>query len=100
MFDVFVKISGAERLSKLSSKNLCTGCLYPGAVKGPKHKCFFTNFCCPSNVHDEMIHILLCENHKKDDANIKLVGKFNDKFIVPLPGTISITISLSMKITI
>ena len=74
--DVFVKMSGAERLSKLNSKNLCTG-----AVKGPKHRCFFTNFCCPSNEHDEKIHILLCENQKKDDVNIKLLAKCKDKFI-------------------
>ena len=30
----FVKMSPAERLSKLKSKNLCLKCLYPGLSKG------------------------------------------------------------------
>ena len=37
----FVNTIPSERLSKLKSKNLCTKCLFPGAVKGPRHKCFF-----------------------------------------------------------
>ena len=32
--EAFVKMSHAERLSKLESKNLCTICLFPGAVNG------------------------------------------------------------------
>ena len=78
----FVKMSPTERLSTLQSKHLCTGCIYPGAVKGPKHRCFFTNYCCPHVSHDsEKLHILLCEVHKKDGANIKLLEKFKMKFI-------------------
>ena len=89
--DDFVKMTPAERLSKLKSKNLCTKCLYPGAVKGPKHKCFFTYYCCPHPSHEggEKCHILLCEKHKKDDKNVKLFEKFKKRFIdncnVPLP---------------
>ena len=62
--ETFVNMSAAGRLSKLTSKNLCTGCLYPGAIKGAKHRCFFTNFCCPSHER-EKIHVLLCDKHKK-----------------------------------
>ena len=77
----FVKMSPKERLSKLKSKNLCCSCLYPGAVKGPKHKCRFTNFCCPSHEKNEKIHVLLCEVHKKDETNVRLLEKFKDRFI-------------------
>ena len=48
----FVKMSPAERLSKFKSKNLCLKCLYPGASKGTKHKCFFTYYCCPHPSHE------------------------------------------------
>ena len=84
-------MTSAERLAKLKSKKLCTKCLYPGALVGPKHKCFFTYYCCPHSSHDgnEKCHILLCEKHKKDDKNQRLLQKFKEKFIdncaVPLP---------------
>ena len=98
--ETFVNMSAAGRLSKLTSKNLCTGCLYPGAIKGAKHRCFFTNFCCPSHER-EKIHVLLCDKHKKDDKNVKLFEKFKDRFIknskTPLPQfSKSITLFSSM----
>ena len=79
----FVNMSPSERLSKLRSKNLCTGCLFPGAEKGPKHKCLFLNFCCPHNSHgtSDKLHVLLCDVHKKESANLKLLEKFKDRFI-------------------
>ena len=86
----FVKLSAAEKLKILTSKNLCTICLFPGSKKG--HKCHYTNFSCPS--HDTgsrgKIHVLLCDEHKGEDANIKLLKKFKEIFIencpVQLPG--------------
>ena len=88
--EIFVNMSPAERLSRLNSKNLCSKCLFPGAKNGPKHRCLFTNYCCPNSSHEgDMVHILLCEKHRKESANIKLLNKFKDKFIknckVPLP---------------
>ena len=78
----FVNMSPEERLSRLNSKNLCIGCLYPGAKRESKHKCFFTNYCCPHPAHDnDKLHILLCEKHKKENATVKLLEKFKDKFI-------------------
>ena len=81
--ETFASMSPAERLAKLKSKNLCVGCLFPGAIIGPRHKCYFTNYFCPnlSHEHGEKLHILLCDKHKKEDANIKLLEKFKDKFI-------------------
>ena len=78
----FVKMSPSERLSKLKLKNLCTKCLFPGARNGPKHKCFFLNYCC-ANAHEdgEKLHVLLCDKHKKEDNNLKLLEKFKERFI-------------------
>ena len=80
--EIFVALSPADRFSRLKAKNLCTTCLIPGAVKGPKHRCFYTNFCCPhAHGSAEKIHVLLCEQHKDDDKNKKLAEKFVNKFI-------------------
>ena len=80
--EIFVAFSPADRYSKLKAKNLCTTCLIPGAVKGPKHKCFYTNFCCPhAHGSSEKIHVLLCEQHKGDEKNRKLAEKFINKFV-------------------
>ena len=80
--ETFVLLSPANRYSKMKEKNLCTSCIVPGQKKGPKHRCFYLNFCCPHD-HDakEKIHVLLCEKHKKDDKNVKLLEKFKTKFI-------------------
>ena len=77
----FVALTPSGRYSKLKAKNLCTTCLLPGAVKSSKHRCFYTNFCCPhTHSSGEKIHVLLCELHKSDD-NKKLAEKFKDKFV-------------------
>ena len=81
----FVKMSAVERLSFLVSKKLCTVCLYPGAVNDEKHRCFFTNFCCPSHDKNDKIHVLLCELHKSDPKNINLLQKFKERFIQKCP---------------
>ena len=107
---VFVAMSPAERFSQLKAKNFCTTCLLPGAIKTPKHKCFFLNFCCPhTHTSPVKIHVLLCEEHKNDDANKKLAEKFRDKFVKncnqSLPqfsqnlSLISVTVNLMKKET-
>ena len=91
VYEAFVNMSPAERCAKLKSKNLCITCIYPGAVNGEKHKCFFLNFCCPhpSDEDGEKLHVLLCEVHKRQGENLKLLEKFKNKFITnyraPLP---------------
>ena len=80
--ETFVSMSPAERYSQLKAKNLCTTCIMPGAIKGPKHKCFFLNFCCPhSHATPMKVHVLLCDEHKNDEANKKLAEKFKEKFV-------------------
>ena len=80
--ETFVKMSPAERFSILDGKNLCTVCLFPGAARGPGHRCFYTNFCCPSHDKNNKIHILVCETHKKNFANLELLEKFKERFLV------------------
>ena len=86
----FVNWSIKERLDGLKSKNLCTICLFPGASTGGRHKCTYTNFCCPSPSHDRSskIHVLLCEQHKDDDQNKKLLLKYKERFILKCPVTL------------
>ena len=87
MCERFVKMTAAERLSELSSKNLCTVCLFPGAKKG-QHKCYFRNFVCPSHDKTDQIHILLCEQHKTDQRNLDILEKFKNRFIANCPVTV------------
>ena len=77
----FAKASPAERRVMLESKGFCIACLFPGAKKGPPHKCRFTNFCCPGT-HSEKIHILLCGDHKSDQNHVDTLQKFKDKFVL------------------
>ena len=79
--DQFMNMSVLEQRYKLKSKNLCTGCLYPGAKDGPLHHCFFTKFFCPSHEEKDKIHILLCDEYKSNDRNKELLRKYKDKFI-------------------
>ena len=79
-------MSHDERLARLESKNFCTICLCPGAVKGPQHKCYFTNFCCPSHGKQDKIHILLCGKHKHEAKYLALLEKFKDRFIKNCPA--------------
>ena len=85
--EVFVKWTISERLAGLKAKNLCTVCLFPGAMKG-RHKCTYTNFCCPSHDRNSKIHVLLCEQHKGDERNKKLLIKYKERFIQKCPVTL------------
>ena len=80
--ETFVKMSPAERFSVLDTKNLCTVCLFPGAARGPGHRCYYTNFCCPAHDKNNKIHVLVCEIHKKNFANLELLEKFKERFLI------------------
>ena len=86
MCEIFVKMSAADRFKDLTSKELCTVCLYPGARKG-QHKCFFKDFCCPSHGQNDQIHVLVCDKHKSDQKNLEILEKFKKKFIQNCPVT-------------
>ena len=84
MCETFVKMAPNERVSRLEAKNLCTKCLYPGATVGPKHKCFYANFCCPNASHNEKLHIVLCGAHKNEESSKKVMSRFIISYKVPL----------------
>ena len=65
----FVALTLSGRYSKLRSKN-------------SRHRCFYTNFCCPhTHGSAEKIQVLLCQQHKSDEKNKKLAEKSKDKFV-------------------
>ena len=103
--EIFLKMTHDERFAKLVSKNLCTVCLFPGAVKNAQHKCFYTNFCCPSHGKQDKIHFLLCGKHKNDPKNLEMSEKFKDRFVkncpVDLPDYVKSFsfVSISMQIS-
>ena len=89
--ELFVSSSCKERYEKFKAKNLCTTCLFPGAKKGPRHRCFFKNYCCPHpHSNSEKIHVLLCDEHKSDPSSHLVFEKFKQKIVenstVPLPS--------------
>ena len=86
--ETFVKMSPAERYSILDQKNFCTVCLFPGAVRGPNHKCHYTNFCCPAHDQNNKIHVLLCETHKKNFKNLEILEKFKERFLIKCKVTL------------
>ena len=82
----FVKMTHSQRKEKLQSKDLCIGCLYPGAKKGPLHRCYFVHCCCPHPSHGkEKVHVLICDLHKNDENNKKILDKFKEKYIQKCP---------------
>ena len=81
-------MSASERLTLLTSKNLCTVCLFPGSKK--QHRCvpIFTKFSCPSHDKTDQVHILLCDKHKTDKRNLELLEDFKKFFIKNCPVTL------------
>ena len=74
----------------MKTKKLCTACLYPGAKVGPKHRCYYLNYCCPHESHTGVgkIHVLLCEMHKKESANVAILEKFKERFVKNCKATL------------
>ena len=58
--EAFVNRSPAEKCAKLKSKDLCTTSVYPGAVNGENHKCFFLKFYCPHPSHGDGKNSMFC----------------------------------------
>ena len=81
MCEEFVSLSAAERFLKLKSKHLCTQCMFPGAVKGPKQMFLLKLLLHMSHKGNEKPHVLLCSAHKNETANLNLLEKFKEKFI-------------------
>ena len=79
----FVNMSPYQRCSTLLRKKLCVQCLVSGMKHDEQHKCYDA-YVCPDPSHGTFpkgLHVLLCDKHKKNAANIALLDKFKRKVI-------------------
>ena len=83
----FAKSSPKERIELLRKKGLCKQCLYPGALENTgTHKTgqCYNKFCCKNELHkkyDRKWHVLLCDIHKNDEANLALLNNYKKEKI-------------------
>ena len=83
----FVEMSPLQRFLLLRSKGYCFQCLLPGALSSDKkHKegrCQ-RDFACPHPSHikyPSRKHVLVCEEHKDDEANKEVLAQYKDRCI-------------------
>ena len=80
----FVEMNPKQRLSELRTKGLCFQCLTPGFKKG--HRCVcYNKFNCPDKFHKRFeirCHVLICDQHKNDPKNLKLLEEYKFKHII------------------
>ena len=83
----FADVTPANRLSLLKEKGYCYQCLYPGAeASSGKHKegrCQH-DFVCQHDSHGRYTirkHVLVCDEHKDNQANKDLLDKYKQRCI-------------------
>ena len=83
----FAGSTPGQRFNYLKTKGLCTQCLFPGAkVSTGKHvdgTCQ-SIYACKNSAHNASAikkHVLVCEEHKNDDANKQLLEEYRAKCI-------------------
>ena len=82
--ELFATSSCSERLDMLRKKKLCFQCLSPGFKAGHRGRCF-DKYKCPDASHDQHkrgIHVLICDEHKKNPENISLLQSYKEKCII------------------
>ena len=84
----FAAWTNSERFSFIFSKKLCFQCLFPGAEKDKgKHKegkCQ-RDFICPHADHNDFTskkHVLVCDEHKAEEANKAVLEKYKKRCIL------------------
>ena len=106
----FASLSPAQRLNELKTKGLCVQCLFPGAkANSGKHvegKCQST-YVCKHNSHQASVikkHVLVCEEHKGDEANKTLLEEYRSRCITRPNNSdlseFSKTIQLTFHVTV
>ena len=80
----FVDMSPKNRCAELVKHNFCLQCLRPGMKNDDdKHRCY-VSYVCPDPSHasnPKGMHVLICETHKNNPANIALLKKFKEKVL-------------------
>ena len=85
--EAFTKMTPAQRFAELKGKGLCYQCLFPGAkITAGKHvegKCQNTYICKHEshNTHTSKKHLLVCEEHKNEEANKALLEEYRSRCI-------------------
>ena len=79
----FAKMSPKERFDELKKKDLCFQCLSPGLKAKHAGNCF-EKFMCPNESHKRFksgLHVLICDEHKTEKANLALLEAYKAKYI-------------------
>ena len=79
----FAKMNPKERLEGIKKKRLCGFCLIPGQKYRHSGKCP-NNYACPHPSHKnygKSFHILVCDEHKNDPANLQLLETYKADWI-------------------
>ena len=85
---MFVNKTCKERWELLRDKGLCYQCLAPGStVEHGKHKAgtCYSKFVCKNQAHEghpRKKHVLLCEEHKDDAENVRLLEAYKKEHIL------------------
>ena len=80
----FVNMSPYQRCSVLLKSKFCVQCLVPGVKHDEQHKCY-NHYVCPDKSHASFpkgLHVLVCDKHKRDAANLALLEKFKRKVML------------------
>ena len=82
----FVNMEPAKRYLTLQKKGLCAKCLWPGAKFGSKHNCS-DKYACMHDVHIvHQPHVLVCNFHKNDKANLDILESYKRNIIGKVPS--------------
>ena len=72
-----------ERFDELKKKKMCFQCLTPGLKAKQEGNCF-DKFKCPNDSHKRFrsgLHVLICDKHKTDKANLALLEAYEAMYI-------------------
>ena len=75
----FVEKSPHDRLKLLDDKNLCRQCLNPGVTRGHTQRKCYDWYTCKDLSHlkcDLGYHVLVCDKHKNNNNNLKVLESY------------------------
>ncbi len=81
--EAWTKKSPKDRRMELQDKKFCFSCLSPGVIHTDEHTCP-QKYVCPHDshsTHKKGLHVLVCQVHMNDQANIELLDKYKNNFI-------------------
>ena len=87
--EIFASMTCKERFECLKKQNLCFQCLTPGLKAGHAGHCF-DKYKCPHESHNDHktgLHVLICDQHKSDEANLRVLEDYKEKCITGSTAT-------------